>query len=351
MNATYFARRLLLATAAMALACGEPNEPGANAGSVRVRTTTTGADLDPDGYAVSYCEIGRNGGCPIRAIGPNETVLYTGLEPGDYTFVLDGVARNCAVEGDNPRFVVVTLGESTAVAFEVNCVVPVATMTVTPTVDTIGVGATSQFIATPRDSMGNPLIGRAVAWSILNPTVATVSPSGVVMGLAPGITIVAALIDWVSGTAQLVVTGTPVNVAGEWRIAEQFFVWDEQAIKYPVCEDSASFVLSQDGSSIAGVRQASGSCASRPSGPIDSGTVSGRVLSLTAAGCHYALQVIGDPPRQVTGGAWCDDGDEGADVSGARVGASTSGAILQARPLTVAERGRLPTIARRRRRS
>src|SRR5207302_7272837 len=43
--------------------------------------------------------------------------------------------------------------------------VPVATVTVTPAIATLLMGATVQLTATPRDALGNPLSGRVVTWS------------------------------------------------------------------------------------------------------------------------------------------------------------------------------------------
>jgi Big-like domain-containing protein len=71
---------------------------------------------------------------------------------------------------------------------------PVASMIVEPSSDTLLVGDSQQLIAVGKDAKGRPLPGRDVSWTSLNPEFATVSPSGIVSGLAPG-------------TAQIVATG------------------------------------------------------------------------------------------------------------------------------------------------
>src|SRR5256886_10639420 len=59
---------------------------------------------------------------------------------------------------------------------------PGGTGTGTPASGSLYVGQTVQLTATPKDSAGNPLTGRVIAWSSDNTTVATVSTSGLVTG-------------------------------------------------------------------------------------------------------------------------------------------------------------------------
>src|SRR5437870_13152028 len=81
-----------------------------------------------------------------------------------------------------------------AVAWVVSCdkstaprsTVPVASVTVSPAVASIALGQTVQLTATPRDSQGNGLAGRVVAWSTSDASVATVSGSGLVTAVAAG---------------------------------------------------------------------------------------------------------------------------------------------------------------------
>ncbi|HEV8398744.1 MAG TPA: hypothetical protein VGQ18_02775 [Gemmatimonadales bacterium] len=84
-------------------------------GSVRVTTATTGADLDPDGYSVSV-----DGGA-VPALGANDTLIISGLSPGEHGVRLDGKATNCAVAGTDLRTAIVVAGDTTDVAFAVAC--------------------------------------------------------------------------------------------------------------------------------------------------------------------------------------------------------------------------------------
>jgi uncharacterized protein YjdB len=85
----------------------------------------------------------------------------------------------------------------------------VATVDVSIASDLV-VGQTTQLIATPRDASGNSLTGRTVAWSTSNASIATVSNSGVVAGVAAGQVTITATIDGKSGTRPINVVPPPV---------------------------------------------------------------------------------------------------------------------------------------------
>lgn len=82
---------------------------------------------------------------------------------------------------------------------------PVQTVVVSPARDTIGVGTSRTLSAVLRDASGTILTGRALAWSSSNVGVASVSSTGVVIGLAPGTTTISATSEGRVGTAIVVV--------------------------------------------------------------------------------------------------------------------------------------------------
>ncbi|HXO84970.1 MAG TPA: Ig-like domain-containing protein, partial [Gemmatimonadales bacterium] len=88
--------------------------------------------------------------------------------------------------------------------------VPVASVTVSPTSATIGVGATQSFTATMRDSAGGLLTGRVVTWRSTATGVATVNASGVATGVAAGSTSIIATSEGQADTASLTVIVVPV---------------------------------------------------------------------------------------------------------------------------------------------
>src|SRR5205814_332451 len=78
--------------------------------------------------------------------------------------------------------------------------VPVVAVTVNPASASLTVSATAQLTATPKDSNGTALSGRAVTWASNNPAVATVSPSGLVTGVAAGSATITATSEGKSGS-------------------------------------------------------------------------------------------------------------------------------------------------------
>jgi hypothetical protein len=87
--------------------------------------------------------------------------------------------------------------------------VPVASVTVSPASATVAVGATQQLTATTRDSAGNVLSGRLIGWSGNAPLVATVSGSGLVTAVAPGLATITATSEGKSGSAAITVPAPP----------------------------------------------------------------------------------------------------------------------------------------------
>jgi hypothetical protein len=89
---------------------------GSGAPSVRVTTTTTGGDLDVDGYRVNVLGFGFQDGAPV-----NGAAAFYFVPPGTYSVALQEIASNCAVNGANPQAVTVTAGATAELAFTVTC--------------------------------------------------------------------------------------------------------------------------------------------------------------------------------------------------------------------------------------
>ena len=101
----------VLGTTAFTVSCTAPPAPG----DLTVSTTTTGSDLDPDGYTVTV------DGNRSQAIATNGSVTFSGLSAGDHTVALSGVAGNCSVSGANPQTVSVPAGGTASTTFSVSC--------------------------------------------------------------------------------------------------------------------------------------------------------------------------------------------------------------------------------------
>jgi Tol biopolymer transport system component len=100
------------ASVAYTIACAAP-PPGA--GSIRITTTTSGPDTDPDGYTFAV-----DGGSS-QPLALNGSTTLTNLATGDHSVQLAGVAENCTVQGTNPQSVTVTSGATADVNFDISC--------------------------------------------------------------------------------------------------------------------------------------------------------------------------------------------------------------------------------------
>ena len=89
--------------------------------------------------------------------------------------------------------------------------VPVASVQITPPSDSITVGQTTQLSAVSRDSAGGLLGDRVATWSSNAPGVATVSSTGVVLGIAPGSATISATSAGRTSTASIAVRPRPVG--------------------------------------------------------------------------------------------------------------------------------------------
>jgi hypothetical protein len=85
-------------------------------GNLNVTVSTSGVNLDPDGYTVNL------DGANPRAIPINNgSVSYTNLSAGTHSVTLTGMAANCKASGGNPREVSVPSGGTASTAFAVTC--------------------------------------------------------------------------------------------------------------------------------------------------------------------------------------------------------------------------------------
>jgi hypothetical protein len=100
------------ASTAFTVSCAEPPP---NAGTLRVKTATTGADLDADGY-----DLAVDGG-KTQPIGVNGTATLANIAGGNHSVTLSGVASNCSVTDGGSKSVTVSVGASVNVSFAVTC--------------------------------------------------------------------------------------------------------------------------------------------------------------------------------------------------------------------------------------
>jgi hypothetical protein len=97
---------------------GSAGGTGPTTGTLVVSTSTSGSILDADGYVVLL--DGGDGG----PIGVNDTITIAELSPGGHTVGLGSTAANCAVQGENPRSLVITPGVTSSLSIAVLCTTP-----------------------------------------------------------------------------------------------------------------------------------------------------------------------------------------------------------------------------------
>jgi hypothetical protein len=107
------------ATAAFSVSCT------ATTGNLTVTTSTTGSNLDPDGYTATV------DGSTSEAVATNGSVTFIGLAAGSHSVVLSGIATNCTVSGGNTQTVNVPLGGTATAAFSVSCTATTGNLSVT----------------------------------------------------------------------------------------------------------------------------------------------------------------------------------------------------------------------------
>src|SRR5579859_4246865 len=135
------------------------------------------------------------------------TITWSSSTPSVASVSVDGLVN--ALGSGSATITATSEGQSGSSSVTVS-VVPVASVSVTPSSANLRVGGSVQLTATAKDSAGNLLNGRAIAWSNSAPGVASVSASGAVSALTAGSATITATSEGQSGTAGVTVTVVPV---------------------------------------------------------------------------------------------------------------------------------------------
>ena len=131
------------------------------------------------------------------------TVGWTSSNLGIATVTATGLVR--AVASGTVTVTASSEGKTGSIGFTVSPP-PVAAVAVTLASGSLAVGQTTQATAALTDAGGNVLTGRTVVWSTSTPSVATVSPHGVVTALSAGTASVVATSEGKSGNGVVTVT-------------------------------------------------------------------------------------------------------------------------------------------------
>jgi trimeric autotransporter adhesin len=143
--------------------------------------------------------------------------------------------------------------------------VPVASVVVAPSLDTLVVLAQLQLTATPQDAAGHPLAGRTITWDGSDDNIATVSSNGRVTALSPGSMTVSATAGGKTGTATIVVIQAPVASVELSPTTQSVVVGQTTPAFTAVTKDAAGHVLTgrtvtfnSDNTGVATIDQTSG---------------------------------------------------------------------------------------------
>jgi trimeric autotransporter adhesin len=146
----------------------------------------------------------------IDATGQQTTRPITFTSSNNAAATVSSTGLVTAVAPGTATITATSEGKTATVAVTVS-LVPVASITLTPTSATIPAGTQQQFTATLRDSAGVILTGRTIAWTSSSPSVAAVSLVGLVAGLSAGTTTITASSGGQFASARVTVTAPAVT--------------------------------------------------------------------------------------------------------------------------------------------
>ena len=153
----------------------------------------TAVTKDGSGNTLTGRVVTFNSSNPAVATINSNSGVATGVSPGTSSITASSEGKT-----------------STAATLTVTAV-PVNNVVVTPPSQSVDIGSTVTFVATPRDASNNPLSGRTIIYSSSDPTIATINSStGVATGVASGSVTIGAISEGKTGTASLTVNLVPV---------------------------------------------------------------------------------------------------------------------------------------------
>jgi hypothetical protein len=138
----------------------------ATSGSIRVSASTTGADLDGNGYTVTL------DGANPRHLDATGSLTIAQVPGGSHTVALGDVAQNCTPANGASRTVAVTIGATAEASFAVTCVQSTQTPTklelVSGNGQSAGIGQKlgNPLVVKVLDATNAPIQGVTVTWRV-----------------------------------------------------------------------------------------------------------------------------------------------------------------------------------------
>ena len=174
-----------------------PPPPPAPVASVTVSPATLDLRVGENGALTATVKDAAGGALSGRPVS------WSSSDPAIAT--VSGVGLVTAVAAGTATITAASEGRQGGARVTVT-LVPVATIAIALANSAVPAGQTTQATATLRDAAGNVLTGRPVTWSSSNVAVATVSPAGLVTGVADGGPVmISAASDSITGSAPVLV--------------------------------------------------------------------------------------------------------------------------------------------------
>jgi alpha-tubulin suppressor-like RCC1 family protein len=180
-------RSLRASVALFVFACSGSGDsigaPGDDEAVASVRITSATIVLDVGRTATATATAADANGKPVNP----KAVTWTSTAP-EIAAVSSQSGLDATVVGIAPgeaRLTVVADGKTADAIVRVSRA-PVGSVSVSPATPTVNVGSTVQLVAVVKDAAGNVVPDRAVNWSSANTSIATVSQTGLVTGVAAG---------------------------------------------------------------------------------------------------------------------------------------------------------------------
>jgi uncharacterized protein YjdB len=139
---------------------------------------------------------------------PGRVVTYASDAPA--VAEVNGTGLVTARAPGTVRITATSDGRSTSATVTV-VTVPIVSVTVLPEQLQLAIGNTRVLAAQARSAIGTLIAGRPIAWTSGAPSIATVDPSGVVRAIAPGVAVIAATVDGVTGFSTVTVPARTVG--------------------------------------------------------------------------------------------------------------------------------------------
>jgi len=191
------------------------------------------------------------------------TVTWTTSNAAVATVSPAGVVTGVSAGG--PVTITATSEGKSGVAAITVTPVPVASVTVAPATTSVNVGQWVTLAATLKDASGNTLTGRVIGWATSDPSLATVSPTGIVTGVVAGgpVTITASSEGQFGTAAVTVQAASPTGYVYPLRVGPTSrYLVDQTGKPFFLAGDAAwslfSQLTDQDADTYLAARQQSG---------------------------------------------------------------------------------------------